>query len=231
MSIGDYLLPWKAIPNMIRDVKEAGGGSKDGKGKEGEEGSKKRQRNHSSVVGAVGKYADPLGALFGDRWMEFFHERLPSQMNEYASGIAQKDPFIQADRKWGLGRKGSPLRGVSNFAEDRPADTTALVLGSIFGGGALAGGMGGGSAGGGGGAAAGGGTSGGGFGGFNFANMNWQDPNTYMQLMGNMPGGQQQQVPPAQQPRPVPRPVRPSGAAPSSSLYAVLAQLARTRRA
>jgi hypothetical protein len=135
MSFGDYVLPWKAIPNMIRDVKDAGGKGKDGK------------KNHGSVVGAIGKYADPFGALLGDRWMEFAHERLPTQMNEWGSGIAKHDPFIQLDRKYGLGQKGSPLRGVSNWAQDRPADTAAIVTGAVLGGGALAGAWGGGSAG------------------------------------------------------------------------------------
>ena len=174
MSFLDYVLPWKAVPNMIRDVKAAGGGSKDDE-------NGKRRRNHGSVVGAIGKYADPAGALLGDSWMNFWHNRLPTKMNEYASGVAQKDPMIQFDRKYGLGQKGSPLRGVSNFAEDRPADTTAMVLGAIFGGGALLGGAGG--AGGGGGTAAGSGNI-------------WANPNTYMQFANAIPQQQPQQQPP-----------------------------------
>ena len=216
MSLGDYLLPWKAIPNMIRDVKDAGGGSKDG-----EDG--KRERNHSSVVGAIGKYADPVGALLGDSWMDFWHDRLPTKLNEYASGIAQKDPFIQLDRKYGLGQKGSPLRGVSNFAEDRPADTTALVLGAIFGGGAALGGAGGGSAGGG---ASAGGSSGG------FAGLNWSDPNTYMQLAQAMPQQGAQQPPPAPPPPPpqhTPRRMGSPYAQRSADLSSLLAALERKR--
>lgn len=167
MSIGDYLLPWKAIPNMIRDVKGAGG----------------KDNKHGSVVGAIGKYADPVGALFGDRWMEFFHERIPSKMNEYSSSIARRDPSIQLDRKYGFGQQGSPLRPVSNWAQNRPADTTAMVVGAVVGGGAIAGGAGSGSAGGGaaGGTAAGGGAGGGGF---NFGSLMGMNPGD---LMGTSP--------------------------------------------
>lgn len=143
MSLGDYLLPWKAVPNMIRDVKDAGG----------------KGSGHKSVVGAVGKYADPFGALLGKNVQEFMHEKIPTQVNESLSGIAKKDPMIRFDRKYGLGQKGSPLRSVSNWAQDKPGDTAAIVTGAILGGGALAGAWGGGAAGGAGGGAAGGGTA------------------------------------------------------------------------
>jgi hypothetical protein len=141
------------------------------------------------VVGAVGKYADPFGALLGKNVQEFMHEKIPTQVNESLSGIAKKDPFIRADRKYGFGRKGSPLRSTSNWARDKPGDTTALVLGALAGGSALAGAFGGGAAGGAGGGAAGGGAAGGTAA---PAQAGWTQ---YAQMAQMMPQGQQQPPP------------------------------------
>jgi len=182
MSFWDYVLPWKAVPNMVRDVKEAS--DLDGKNK------------NKSIFGAIGKYADPGGALLGDRWMDFWHERVPERVNEYLQPVGAfhrkyLDPIAMAlpeDHK---------AQKVADFGENKGGDALAAVLAMYFGGAAL-GGL---SGFGGGGGAGGAGGGGGGFGGLNFGSMNWSDPNTYMQMAQLMPQQQQQAPPPPPPPQ------------------------------
>lgn len=184
MSLWDYLLPWKSIPNMIHDVKDAS--KYTGKDK------------NASIFGAIGKYADPGGALLGDKWMNFWHGTVPEQVNQ------SLEPLNKFNRKYldpiaKIVPKDSKLQNVPDFVQAKGGDVAAAISGAILGGGALLGGMGAGSASGGG--AAGSGTaapsSSGGM--FNFGQMDWHDPNTYVNLYQQYGGllnqGQGQQQP------------------------------------
>lgn len=159
MSFFDYVLPWKAIPNMIKDVKGAS--------------STKGGKKYDSVFGAIGKYADPAGALFGDKWMNFFHGTVPREMNRAIQPwnefhMKYLDPLAMA------GVTPQEMRDVGKY---KGADATAAALGATALG--MFSGIGG--------AGGGGGGSGGGIG-----SMNWQDPNTYMGLL-QFPGQSPQQ--------------------------------------
>lgn len=178
MSFWDYVLPWKAIPNMVEDVKKASKTS--GKGK------------YDSVFGAVGKYADPGGALLGDKWMDFFHGTVPREVNRAFQ------PFMDFNREkldpiYRFGGKEAVGPEFKNITSTKGGDLNALAAAITFGAGALGGGAGG---------AGGGGSGGGGFGSSmpwnqNWGAMDWSDPSTYMNLYqqygGMMPQGQGQQ--------------------------------------
>ncbi len=118
MSVWDYLLPWKAVPNMIKDVKDVAKPS--------------GKNEHGSIVGAIGKYADPGGALLGDRWMEFWHERVPAKVNEYLEPVGEfhrkyLDPIAMA------APEDSKLQKVPDFVQAKGGDSVAAVLGAIYG--------------------------------------------------------------------------------------------------
>jgi len=132
MGLLDYILPWKAIPNMARDVKSAFGG--EGKNR------------HDSFLGAIGKYADPAGALMGDKWMNFFHGTIPREVNRALEPVGQfhrnLDPIYQ------FGGKNTQVgRDITNLGMGKGGDISALVAAAVVGGGAL-GGAGGGAGGG-----------------------------------------------------------------------------------
>lgn len=163
MSFLDYVLPWKAVPNMIKDVKKAS--SMDGKGK------------YDSVWGAIGKYADPGGALMGDKWMDFFHGKIPREMNRAVQ------PWNEFHMKYldPLAMSGVTPDGMRDAAKYKGADVTAAALGATALGmfsGLGAGGSGGGVGGPGGG-----------------SGSMWADPNTYMGLLQS-PNQQQPQAGP-----------------------------------
>lgn len=143
MSVWDYVLPWKAIPNMVKDVKDAS--SLDGKGKD----------KYDSVFGAIGKYADPAGALLGDKWMDFWHGEIPAKMNQAVR------PWNEFHMKYldPVAMAGGMPKEMEDAAKYKGADVTAAALGATALGMMLGGAAGaGGGAGGGG---AGGGTGGG----------------------------------------------------------------------
>lgn len=158
MSLGDYLLPWKAVPNMIRDVK-------------GTFDDKKGKGRHDSFIGAIGKYADPIGALLGDNWMEFWHEKVPREVNRALEPVGEfhrdyLDPIWIAGGKntdWG--------KSITDLGTSKGGDFSALIGGAVVGAGALGGAGAGGAGGGAGGAGGGGGSMFGQFGGFNPMSM------------------------------------------------------------
>lgn len=143
MSFWDYTLPWKAIPNMAKDVKKAWG--TEGKGK------------HDSFVGAIGKYADPFGALMGEDVQKFAHETVPREVNRALQPVGEfhrdnLDPIykVAGDTEWG--------KAITDQGVNKGGDWSAII-----GGGAIAGtALGGGGAGGAGGGSSGGGLFGGG---------------------------------------------------------------------
>lgn len=114
-------------------------------------------KNSDSPLIRGGIAMDPLVGLFPNlgKWKVKTGDKLQSWVSD---NIAKKDPLIKMDRKYGLADWSKEARKVSDWAQEKPLDATALVLGGVFGGGALAGGMGGG-AGAGGGAAGGLGSS------------------------------------------------------------------------
>lgn len=163
--------------------------------------------NHMSFVARLGAKLDPLNYILGEK----YHApgiKLADWSNKAASSIVKHDPGMRFDRKYGFSRKGSPIRQVSTWTKNKPVDTAAIVVGSIFGGGALAGAMGGGAGGTGGGAAAGGGTAsassaggaaaGGGSAAGSAAPTSGMSVPDWIKLgqaaAGSMRGGQQQQV-------------------------------------
>lgn len=117
-----------------------------------------RKDNHQSFVARLGAKLDPLTYVIGD-WYHKPGIEIADWTNETLSKVAKKDPMIRLDRKYGLGQKGSPLRGVSDWAQNKPGDTIGIVVGTIATAGALGGAAGGAAGGGttaaGGGAAAG----------------------------------------------------------------------------
>jgi len=172
MSFWDYTLPWKAIPNMAKDVSKAWKGT----------GSNR----HDSFLGAIGKYADPGGALLGDKWMDFAHGTIPREVNRALEPVGEfhRDNLDPLYKVWGDTKLG---KAITDQGVNKGGDWSALITGGVLGAGALGG------AGGaatptpaapsaGAGSGAGSGTSGGSFG-----SMNWSDPNTYMTLAQNMP--------------------------------------------
>lgn len=171
MNLGDYLLPWKAIPNMVKDVKAASK-TKDEDGK----------KNYDSVFGAIGKYADPFGALLGDNWMDFWHGTVPREVNRIGSDFSEFHRE-KLDPIWRLGGKravGGYDGDFYNITDTKSGDISAAILASVLGGMALGG-------------AAGGSSGGSGFSNpYNFSNMDWTNPQTYTRLQGMMPQQQQQ---------------------------------------
>lgn len=125
MSLGDYLLPWKAVPNMVKDVRATFDGGKKGR--------------HDSFVGAIGKYADPGGALLGDKWMNFAHGTVPREVNRALEPVGQAhrnvDPIYQ------FGGKNSELgRSITGLGMNKGGDISALITAGVLGAGALGGG-------------------------------------------------------------------------------------------
>lgn len=161
MNLGDYLLPWKAIPNMIKDVKEVAKPS--GKNK------------HGSIVGALGKYGDVAGMLLGDKWMNFVHERIPEQVNETLQPVNHMLNKVDPIRMFAP--EDSKLQKLPDFVENKGGDSLAAALAAAFGAAALFGG----------GSAA--PTSSGGM--FDFGSYDWTDPNTYIKMSKMMPRQQQ----------------------------------------
>lgn len=234
-----------------------------------ENGGDKDKGKHKSVFSGGGKLSDPFMAAVAPGLSDWLHKRMPEKANAYVSGMMDKDPFINLDKKYGVGHYLG--KNTTDWVSNKPVDVIAAVIGAIYGGGAALGAMGGGAAAGAGGA--GGGTAGGiagggaysavgpwasgyvfpatstfgtgggflsGLGGigtggagafsglssgvlapsastaagtaaatpttasnstgmFDFQNMDWQDPNTYMKLSKMMPQQQQQQQGPTQQ--------------------------------
>jgi len=206
MSFWDYLLPWKAIPKMVDEVKDAS--TTKGKGK------------YDSPLGVIGKYGDPFGALLGDNVQNFMHSTIPREANR------AMQPWNELHMKYldPLTMSGVVGKTGTDAAKYKGADLTALALGGTALGMAM-GGAGGAGAGGGG---AGGGAGGSGTGGSgapwsqNWGAMDWSDPNTYMQLGqqygGMMPqGGQQPQQEPPRNPG-LPPPMQTSMPRPIGSL-------------
>jgi hypothetical protein len=183
MSFWDYTLPWKAVPNMAKDVKKAWKGT--------------GKNRHDSFVGAIGKYADPGGALLGDKWMDTFHGKIPREVNRALEPVGEfhRDNLDPLYKVWGDTKFG---KAVTDQAVNKGGDWSAVITGGVLGAGALGGGAAGGGAGGSaapaggaggaGGAGAGGGTSGTSGGSFgNFGSMDWSSPSTYMKFAQNMP--------------------------------------------
>lgn len=140
MSFWDYVLPWKAIPNMAKDVKAAWSG--DGKNR------------HDSFVGAIGKYADPFGALLGEDVQNFMHGTIPREINRALEPVGKfhrdnLDPIykVAGDTEWG--------KAITDQGVNKGGDWSALIAAAVAGAGAAAGGAAG-SASGAGGAGAGG---------------------------------------------------------------------------
>lgn len=184
----DALIPWKSIPNMAKDVKKAW----NGEGKD----------RHDSFLGAIGKHADPFGALLGEDVQGFLHDTVPREANRALEPVGEfhrdnLDPMYKlfGDTEWG--------KAITDQGVNKGGDWSALITGAVLGGGALAGGGAGGSSGGG---AAGmspygpyasgyqlpaGGGSGGAGATPAGGGMNWSDPNSWMQMARGMPSQQQ----------------------------------------
>lgn len=113
-------------------------------------------QNSQSPLLRLGTGMDPLVGLFPGlgKWKVKTGDKLQGWVSD---NIAKKDPLIKHDRKNGLASWSKEARGISDWAQEKPLDATALVLGGVLGGGAAMGAWGGS----GGGAAAGGLGSGG----------------------------------------------------------------------
>jgi hypothetical protein len=111
-------------------------------------------QNSQSPLLRGGTQMDPLVGLFPGlgKWKIKTGDKL---QNWVSDNIAKKDPLIKKDRAHGLASWSKEARGISDWAQEKPLDATALVVGGVLGGGALAGGWGAG------GGAAGGGAAGG----------------------------------------------------------------------
>lgn len=112
-------------------------------------------------AGSFGQqYTDPLYLIFGEKYTDQLEE-WADKGNSFLSKIAKQDPVVQADRRNNPLQDTEEGEHVGDWAENKPVDSIAAVLGAIFGGGALLGaggaGAGGGTAGGTGAAAGGGG--------------------------------------------------------------------------
>lgn len=106
--------------------------------------------NSSSIVARLGqwgqKYTDPLAWIFGRKYTQPLVD-IADFSNKQLSSVAQRDPMIKADQKYGPAAWFG-LQKEGEWTKNKPADTLAMLAGAYFGGGALAGlGGGGGSAG------------------------------------------------------------------------------------
>lgn len=173
MNLLDYILPWKAIPNMIKDVKEVA--KPTGKNK------------HGSIVGALGKYGDVSGMLLGDNWMNFVHERVPAKVNETLQPVNHMLNKVDPIRLFAP--EDSKMQGLPDFVENKGGDSLAAALAAAFGAAALFGGGGAAAAGGSSASASPAPASSGGM--FNFSGADWSDPNTYIRMSKMMPRQQQ----------------------------------------
>lgn len=127
----------------------------------GDSDSSKNNESYVARVGGFGQqYTDPLYWIFGDKYTDQLIE-WADKGNKFFSKIAKQDPIVQFDRRNNPLQDTKEGKKAGDWAENKPLDSAAIVLGSIFGGGAAFGGMGAGGAGGGAGAV-GGGVGGGG---------------------------------------------------------------------
>ena len=167
MNIFEQLFPnpVKAVKGAWQDTKAAF----EGTGK----------RRHDSVLGGFGKLTDPLTFTLGDKYTQLVHGAIPRELNRAMEPAVQFGHNLNPVYHYGKQTGNDDLNELHDMGNRKGADIVGLVLGGLFGGSALSGAMGGG---------AGGGSSGG------AGAMNWQDPNTYIQLAQQMP--QQQQQPP-----------------------------------
>jgi len=117
-------------------------------------------QNSQSPLLRIGTGMDPLVGLFPGlgRWKVKTGDKLQDWVSD---NIAKNDPLIKKDRAHGLASWSKEARGISDWAQEKPLDSTALVLGGVLGGGALAGGWGAGGGAASGGAAGGGAAAGG----------------------------------------------------------------------
>lgn len=112
-------------------------------------------KNSNSFLTRLGLRFDPVWYLTGKDggFADKFHNNAGDFLNKQMSWWAKRDPGIKLERKYGPSAWSKEVRGVSDWAQAKPADTTALVLGAIAGGAALGGAAGGAGGGAGGGAA------------------------------------------------------------------------------
>lgn len=144
----DWLNPYKAVRNAWSETKAHSKSKGSGK--------------HESIGSGFGKAGDPIGMTLWPKLSTYFNTRIPKAANQYLSGVMKKDPFINLDKKYGVGHYVG--NGVTDWVTDKPADSIAAVIGAIYGAGAAAAAWGGGAAGGAGGAGAGAGGAAGGAG-------------------------------------------------------------------
>lgn len=122
---------------------------------------------HDTILGKWGgkiqKVTDPLAWIpgFGDKYVEFVSEKIPSKVNKYGSKVMT--PFDRIDETINPVRQIPIVDKIGDAVRSRPGDAAAVAIGSYFAAPAMAGAMGGGAAGAGG--AAGGSAAGGAAGG------------------------------------------------------------------
>lgn len=138
--------------NPVYALKEAWKTTKDA----AENGGDKDKDKHKSVFSGIGRLSDPFMNAVAPDFATWLHERVPEKANSYVSGVMDKDPFINLDKKYGVGHYLG--ENTTDWVSNKPVDVIAAVLGAIYGGGALLGGAVGGAAGGA--AGSGGGTAG-----------------------------------------------------------------------
>lgn len=120
----DWLNPYKAITMALRETK-AHSGTKGG-------------AHNESIGSGFGKAGDPIGMTLWPKLSTYVNTRIPKAANKYMAGVMDKDPFINADKKYGLGHYlGGGKKGVTGWVSDKPADSTAAVIGSLFGAAAM----------------------------------------------------------------------------------------------
>jgi hypothetical protein len=130
----------------------------------GDSDSASNNKSWLARAGSFGQqYTDPLYWIFGEKYTNQLEE-WADKSNSFLSKIAKQDPVVQADRRNNPLQDSEEGEHVGDWAENKPVDSIAAVLGAIFGGGALMGGAGAGAGGGTAGGTAGGAAGGGGLG-------------------------------------------------------------------
>src|ERR1700743_355001 len=100
---------------------------------------------NGSPIGAVGekvqRWTDPLSWITGGKWADLTSQTFPSLVNKGLGYVTK--PIVKANSYIDPLAQTSLGKVVGNFISNKPGDTAAIAVGSIFSGGALAGAFGG----------------------------------------------------------------------------------------
>ena len=106
----------------------------------GNSDSSGNNRSFLARMGTFGQqYTDPLYWIFGRKYTDKL-EGLADKSNRFLSKIARQDPVVQFDRRNNPLQDTPEGKKAGDWAENKPLDSIAAVLGGVFGGGALLGG-------------------------------------------------------------------------------------------